>query len=224
MQNKWKETDATRFRDKPLHLADRGTSNQNSFNPRFRVNQMIDENSFAAFVRGVDRLNEWVGRTASWLSLALVLTTFSVAILRYGFGLGWIWLQELYVWMHGTIIMTAAAYTMLHDGHVRVDILYRTASARFRAWVNLIGTIGLLLPMLGAVWWVAWPYVLLSWHRLEVSREAGGMHGLYLFKTTLLIFCILMALQAIALIIRSILILINKTDPDTVLDAGPMGV
>lgn len=185
---------------------------------------MFSESFFAAFVRAIDRLNEWVGRTISWLALALVLTTFSVAVLRYGFGVGWIWLQESYVWMHGTIIMVAAAYTLLHDGHVRVDIFYRTASARFRAWVNLIGMVGLLLPMLGVVWWATWPYVLLSWHRLEESREAGGMHGLFLFKTTMLIFCILLALQAIAGVIRSIFILRNKPDPDTVPDTGPIGI
>jgi TRAP-type mannitol/chloroaromatic compound transport system permease small subunit len=162
----------------------------------------------------IDRLNELVGRATSWLVLGLVLTTFAVAVLRYAFGLGWIWLQESYVWMHGIVFMVAAGYTLLHDGHVRVDIFYRPASDRTKAWINLIGLAGFLLPTLAAVWWVAWPYVLHSWLRLEKSREAGGIPAIYLLKTALLAFCVLLALQGIALAIRSVFILMNRPDPD----------
>lgn len=154
----------------------------------------------------------------------MVLTTFAVAVLRYGFGLGWIWLQEIYVWMHGVIFMVAAGYTLLHDGHVRVDIFYRTASIRAKAWINLIGFVCFLMPTIAAIWWASWPYVLLSWQRFEVSREAGGMHGLYLLKTALLVFCVLLTLQGIALAIRSVFILMNRPDPDEIPDEKPAGM
>lgn len=163
--------------------------------------------SLAAVVRMIESLNERVGRTVAWLALAMVLNTFLVAVLRYGFSLGWIWLQELYVWMHGTIFMVAAGYTLLHDGHVRVDILYRAGSVRARAWVNLIGTALFLMPTLALLAWVTWPYVLLSWQRLETSREAGGMPGLFLWKTTMLAFVVLLTLQGLALVFRSIMVL-----------------
>ena len=168
----------------------------------------------SAIVKAVDGLNEWVGRVTSWLVLSMVINTFLVATLRYGFNLGWVWLQELYVWMHGTTIMVAAGYTFLHDGHVRVDIVYQAISRRAKAWVNLIGTIFLLFPTLAAVIWVAWPYVMLSWHRLETSREAGGMPGLFLWKTTILVFCALMFLQGLALICRSLLVLGGRETPN----------
>lgn len=183
-----------------------------------------DGGILAASVRFVDRVNETVGRWTSWLVLSLVLTTFLVTVLRYGFEVGWIWLQESYVWMHGTIIMVASGYTLLHDGHVRVDIFYRAASNRFKAWVNLFGVVAFLLPTLGVVWWASWPYVLLSWHRFEESREAGGLQGLYLLKTTMLVFCVLLALQGIALAIRSVFILMNRPDPDDVPDQGQTGM
>lgn len=166
----------------------------------------------AAMVRFIDRLNETIGRATSWLVLSMVLITCLVAVLRYGFDLGWIWLQEVYVWMHGTIIMVAAGYTLLHDGHVRVDIIYRSASPRYKAWVDLFGVLCLLFPMLGIVWWTAWPYVLTSWHRHEESRDAGGLQGLYLLKTMMLVFCILLALQGLALAIRSLMVLLDRTD------------
>ena len=168
----------------------------------------------AAFVKAVDGLNERVGRWTSWLVLTMVVNTFLVAVLRYGFDLGWVWLQELYVWMHGTIIMVAAGYTLRHDGHVRVDIFYQAISRRAKAWVNLIGTIFLLFPTIGAVIWVVWPYVMLSWQRLEVSREAGGMPGLFLWKTTMLVFCALLFLQGVALMCRSILVLSGRKNPN----------
>jgi len=161
----------------------------------------------ARFVRGIDRLNDVIGRAVSWLTLAMVLTTFSVVVARYGFAWGRVWIQESYVWMHGAVFTLAAAYTLLHDGHVRVDIFYRPASDRFKAWINLIGAVVLLLPTVLVVLYYTIPYVQSSWVRLEMSREAGGLKGLFLYKTIIPIFCVLMALQGLSLAGRSILVL-----------------
>lgn len=165
-------------------------------------------------VKAIDGLNERVGRAVSWLVLTLVFTTFIVAVLRYGFSIGWVWMQESYVWMHGIIFMVAAGYTFLHEGHVRIDIIYAALSARGRAIVNFFGVILLLLPSLSVIWWGAYPYVLLSWQRLETSREAGGLHGLFLWKTCMLIFVILLALQGISLAIRSFMVMRGDEDPN----------
>lgn len=177
---------------------------------------------FASVVLRIDKMNETIGRWTSWLAVTLVVTTFVVTVLRYGFEVGWIWLQEFSVWMHGTIIMVAVGYTLLHDSHVRVDIFYRSASDRYKAWVNLLGVVFLLLPTVAVVWWVAWPYVLLSWERLEESRNAGGMHGLYIWKTTILVFCIVLALQGISMALRAALVLMGRPAPDIedILDRG----
>lgn len=183
-----------------------------------------DGKKLAAAVRFIDHMNETIGRVVSWLVPTMVLTTFFVAVLRYGFEIGWIWLQELYVWMHGTIIMVAAGYALLHDGHVRVDVFYRAATPRAKAWVDLLGTLFFLIPTISVVWWVSWPYVLLSWQRLEISREAGGMHGLFILKSTMLAFCILMLLQGLAIAIRSAFVLLGRPDPDAVTDTGQTGM
>jgi TRAP-type mannitol/chloroaromatic compound transport system permease small subunit len=160
-----------------------------------------------AFVRSVDRLNDVIGRGVSWLTLAMVLVTFAVVVLRYGFSLGWVWLQESYVWLYALVFMLGAGYTLLHDGHVRVDIFYRPASIRFQAIVNLCGSLFLLLPMIITVAWVSIPYVVASWEQLEGSREAGGLEGLFLLKSVLLVFCLLVGLQGLAMAGRSVLIL-----------------
>lgn len=161
----------------------------------------------AALVRAIDRANEAIGRAVSWLSLAMVLTASFVVVARYGFAWGRVWLQESYVWLHGILFMFGAGYTLRHDGHVRVDIFYRPASERFKAWVDLLGALFLLAPVALLVLFVSWPYVVQSWLGLEASREAGGLPGLYLLKTVILLFCGLILAQGLALAGRSLLVL-----------------
>ncbi len=176
----------------------------------------------AAAVRTIDRLNETVGRGVAWLTLAMVLITFAVVVLRYIYAVGWVWMQESYVWLHGVVFMLGAGYTLLHRGHVRVDIFYRPASARHRAWVDLLGSLFLLLPVVTLIFAVSFGYVLDSWSRLEESREAGGLPGLFLLKTVILGFCVLMGLQGLALAGRSLLTLAGRDKPDS-LDASGEG-
>lgn len=190
----------------------------------------------AILVKLIDGLNDRVGRTVSWLMLGMVLMTCFVVILRYAilanmdpwleaewfansFGVPLVWLrenyvklQESYVWMHGITFMVGAGYTLLHDGHVRVDIFYRGASPRYQAKVNLIGCLLLLLPVLTVIGYYSYPYVADSWSKLEESREAGGLPGLFLLKSMLLVFVALMVLQAISLMARSILVLTNHPE------------
>ena len=166
----------------------------------------------ASFVRTVDRLNDWIGRGVAWLTLAMVLVTFLVVVLRYAFSLGWVWMQESYVWLHGIVFMVGAGYTLLHDGHVRVDIFYRSNSSRYKAWVDLGGALLLLLPVTAAVMWASWDYVLVSWAKMEESREAGGLPGLFLLKTVVWVFCVAVALQGLSLAARSFLVLAGHAE------------
>jgi TRAP-type mannitol/chloroaromatic compound transport system permease small subunit len=167
-------------------------------------------NALAILVRAVDRLNDAVGRGVAWLTLAMVVITFLVVVLRYVFSLGWVAMQESYVWLHGIVFMLGAGYTLLHGGHVRVDVIYRGASDRYRAWVDLVGAFVLLLPVVVAVFMASWDYVLVSWARLEASREAGGLPGLFLLKSVIWAFCLLVALQGLSLAGRSVLILAGR--------------
>ena len=162
----------------------------------------------------------------AWLTLAMVLITFAVVLLRYVFAIGWVWMQESYVWLHGIVFMLGAGYTLLHGGHVRVDIFYRDAGARRKALVDLFGSLLLLLPVVGLIFWVSLDYVANSWARLEESREAGGMPGLFLLKTVILGFCVLLGLQGLSLAGRSLLVLRGDRDlvaPDDSNGSGEAG-
>jgi TRAP-type mannitol/chloroaromatic compound transport system permease small subunit len=164
----------------------------------------------ASLARIIDAVNERVGRTIAWAALAMVLVQFTVVVLRYVFGFGSILMQESVIYLHAVLFMIGAGYTLLHDGHVRLDIFYRDASIRTKALVDLWGSIGLLIPVTVLIWWFSWPYVAGSWKVLEGSKETSGIHAVFLLKTVILVFAALMFAQGISLLVRSILTLTGR--------------
>ncbi len=142
------------------------------------------------------RLVALLGRGVAWMTLVMTLLTFGIVVLRYGFNLGWIWLQESVTYLHAMVFMVAAAWTFQSDDHVRVDILYREKSDRYRAWVNLLGTVLFLLPFSVFLLVIGWDYVASSWATHEASREAGGLPLVFLLKSLILVLPALLLLQS----------------------------
>ncbi len=163
-------------------------------------------------LRLFESVTEWVGRAVSWLSLLMVLVTFAVVVLRYAFDLGWIAMQESVTYMHAVLFLAGAAYTLRHQGHVRVDIFYRRFSPRTRAWVDLLGTLLLLMPVCLFIFYISWAYVADSWSLLEGSREAGGLDGVFLLKSMILVMAGLLVLQGVAILLRCTLLLGGHAD------------
>lgn len=166
-----------------------------------------------ALSRFLDAFSDLVGRAIAWLTAAMVLTTFLVVVLRYAFDWGAIAMQESVTYMHAAVFMLGAAYTLRHDGHVRVDIVYRRLGARGRALVNLLGTLLLLMPVSLYILFESLPYVTASWSVLEGSREAGGLPGVYLLKALMLVMPALLILQGLADALRSLLVLRAPREP-----------
>lgn len=137
------------------------------------------------------------GKAVAWLTLVMVLLTFIIVILRYGFNLGWIWLQESLTYLHVAVFSVVAAWTLQQDGHVRVDIFYAKMTDRNRARVDLLGSLIFLLPFCLFMLIIAWPYVANSWMLLETSREAGGLPFVFLLKSLILVMPALLLGQAI---------------------------
>ena len=152
---------------------------------------------------GIDRLIAAIGRAVAWLALAIVLVQFAVVLLRYAFGIGSIWLSESVIYGHATMFMLASAWTLQTGGHVRVDIFYADASPRTKAMVDLLGSLLLLLPFVAVILWFALPYVARSWVLLERSRETSGLPFVYLLKTIIPLFAVLLGLQGISQAIRA---------------------
>ena len=160
-----------------------------------------------ALAGSLDLVNAWVGRLVAWLAVAMVLVTFLVVVLRYGFDQGSIALQESVTYMHAMLFMLAAAYTLQRDGHVRVDIFYQGFSRRGRAWVDLLGTLVLLIPVCLFILASSWGYVTESWAVHEGSREAGGLPYVYWLKTLMVLMPLLLLLQGVVWVLRNALFL-----------------
>ena len=140
----------------------------------------------------------------------MVAVVFTVVVLRYGFSIGFIWMQEIYVWLHSFIFMLGSGFTYLANEHVRIDVFYREASEKYKAWVNLIGNIFLLSPFLYIIWKYSYPFVYRSFLMNEVSREAGGMPALYILKSAILWFCLVLFLQLISNVCKSLMVITGK--------------
>lgn len=151
----------------------------------------------------LDWINRSIGLVVAWLALAMVLVTFVVVVLRYILDTGSIALQESVTYMYAILFMLGAAYTLQQDGHVRVDILYQGFSRRGRAWVDLLGTLFLLTPVSVFLLLSSWEYVADAWSIREGSREAGGIPGVWLLKTLLVVMPLLMLLQGLIWVLRN---------------------
>ncbi len=158
-------------------------------------------------IRLICRINLLLGHVFSWFSLGIVLVCFTVVVMRYFFSSGFVWMQDLYVWLNGMMFMGIAGFTLFQNGHVRVDIFYRPAGNRRKALIDMIGAILFIVPFLCIITIYSLPYVVRSWGFMEGSANFGGMPGLYVVKSFILVFVVVVALQALAMIMRSILIL-----------------
>ena len=154
----------------------------------------------------IDRFSDATGKLTAWLTLLMVITTVVIVIMRYVFDAGLIWLQESVIWMHATVFMVGAGYTLLHEEHVRVDIFYRNMSARRKAWINLLGVLFFLLPLCAFLALKAWDFATTSWVMREASRESGGLPYplLPLVKTVLIVMPVTLGLQGLSLLLQSL--------------------
>ncbi|QDY71088.1 TRAP transporter small permease subunit [Qingshengfaniella alkalisoli] len=166
----------------------------------------------AGLVRIICWLNIIVGRVFSWLSLGIVLVCFTVVVQRYVFSVSYVWMQDLYIWLSGAMFTSVAGFALFRDDHVRVDLFYRPASVQRKAVIDLIGVVVFLLPSMYVVSAYSLPFVERAWSYKEASANVGGMPGLFILKTFILMFAGLIALQGIAMALRSILVLCGKED------------
>jgi TRAP-type mannitol/chloroaromatic compound transport system permease small subunit len=153
----------------------------------------------------MEQFIDWSGRVVSWCVLLMVLLTFLVVVLRYVFDSGWIALQESVSYLHSLVFLLGAAYTLKHDAHVRVDIFYSRFSERSKAWVELLGHLFILIPVMLFIAWISWPYISDAWSVKESSRDAGGLPGVYLLKSLILLMSGLLIIQALVLVMRAAL-------------------
>ncbi|MEM8626015.1 MAG: TRAP transporter small permease subunit [Pseudomonadota bacterium] len=151
-----------------------------------------------------DWLNRVVGQAVRWLAIAMVLAQFAIVVGRYVFGVYDIAAQESVLYMHAALFMLAAGWTLQKDAHVRIDILYARASPRTRRIIDIAGHTLFLIPSMLALFWWSWPSVRNSWAILEGPISVGGIEAVFLMKSLIPAFCILLILQSLAILTRLI--------------------
>lgn len=166
-------------------------------------------NGLRAVVHSIDRLTDVSGRTLAWLALAMGALTALIVVMRYGFNVNSIYVQELVVYLHGSLFMLGAAFALKRGAHVRVDIFYRRFSPRGRAWVDALGGIVFLIPFCLFVLGVSWQFVTESWAIREISSEPGGIPAVFLLKTLIPLMAANLLLQGIAETLRNALVLVE---------------
>ncbi len=158
----------------------------------------------------INVINEWIGRIISWLIVAMVFITFLNVVMRYGFNFGLIAIQESVIYLHSFAFMLAIAYTYKHNQHVRVDIFYCKYSLTQKAWVDLFGTMLLLLPFCIYLIYASYDYAYNSWQLLEGSREAGGLPLVFILKSLIPMMPLLLLLQGISTVCSSLITLTQE--------------
>ena len=156
-----------------------------------------------SLLRILEKPNQWAGTFCAWSLFAMMLCNALVVVLRYGFGIGFIALQEAVNYFHAAAFMLGVAYTLQQNEHVRVDIFYQAFNPIQKAWVDALGTLTLLLPFAGFLLYCGWFFFLDAWHIKESSPEPGGLAFLYLYKAIMPLATFLLILQALVLLLRS---------------------
>lgn len=163
-------------------------------------------------MRAINLANRVIGNVFLWLSVGIVLVCFWVVVERYMFSTTRLWMQDLYPWLNGAMFTAVAGYALYRNDHVRVDIFYRPASFRSKAVLDMLGTLLFLLPFAYVVWTYSLTFVMRSWNLHEASANPGGAQGLFVLKTFILVFAVVVGVQGIAMLIRSILTLAGRED------------
>ncbi|PHP26569.1 TRAP transporter small permease subunit [Limimaricola cinnabarinus] len=168
--------------------------------------------ALAAVVTAISALNRVIGHVFSWLALGIVVVCFTVVVQRYVFAISYVWMQDLYIWLNGAMFTAVAGFALLRDDHVRVDIFYRPASIPKKALIDLIGVVLFLVPFCIVVYLYAMPFVQRSWGYYEASANIGGLEGLFILKSFIIVFAVLVGLQGLAMAGRAILTLKGRDE------------
>lgn len=152
----------------------------------------------------LDAINRTIGSGARWLALAMLLVQFGVVVLRYVFGSSYIAFQEAVIYLHAALFMLCIGYTLLLDGHVRVDVFYSEMSARRRAAIDFFGSILFLIPTCLALLWFTWRFAANSWAIREGAMSVGGIPAVFVLKSLVPLMAVLLLIQGISLALRAL--------------------
>ena len=128
-----------------------------------------------ALSRAIDFVNEHIGRVVYWLVLIVALISAGNATSRYALNMASNAWLELQWYLFAAIFLLCAGYTLLHNEHIRIDVLSSRLSRRTQIWIDVFGMVFFLLPMTLFIMWLSWPIFMNAWTSGEISGNAGGL-------------------------------------------------
>lgn len=171
-------------------------------------------NALKTICRWIDTMNEWLGRGVAWVTAGLVLVVFVDVVMRYVFNTSYVFTQELEWHVFGFIFLIGSGYTLLHDGHVRVDVIYQRLGVKGKAWTNLIGVIFFALPGCFMVVVTSWKFTYNAWAVMECSPDPGGIPFRFIVKGFITVGFAIIFVQALSMGIHSFLQIFGKENPE----------
>ncbi|NNC36240.1 MAG: TRAP transporter small permease subunit [Hyphomonadaceae bacterium] len=183
---------------------------------------MFLENFARSTIELIDQLSVSIAETIKWLLVALVVSVAFGVIALSIFGQAWTKFDESATYFHATVILLGSAATLLAGQHVRVDIFHTRMSPKSKALVEIIGFYALLLPFCLVLIWNAQSFVRLAWVSLEGSPESDGIQGLFVLKTLVSVFAVMMLVQGFSIACRAALLLTGKTPPELPNNIDPL--
>ncbi len=168
--------------------------------------------SAGKLITGIDTFTETSGKAVSWLVLAMVVLIGYDVAMRYLFQQGSVAMQELEWHLFALLFLLGGAYTLKHDDHVRVDILFKSrfVSDRGRAWINILGTLLFLFPFCLLILITSWPFVENAFYYNEGSPDPGGLPYRFILKAAILLGFLMIMLQGLADLLKHVQVLLNK--------------
>ena len=187
---------------KKMSYSDQKKIGENSVSENSLTSKNLKKNT--SVQNSAEEFIAFIGQSVAWLTLAMAFLTVLVVILRSTFNIGAIALQETIVYFHAAVFLLGSAFTLLTDGHVRVDVFYRRFRPKNKAKVDLFGTLFLLLPTAIFILFYCWQYVMNSWAILEKSQESSGLPLVFILKSLMLGLPILLFIQGCSHVITLI--------------------
>lgn len=132
-------------------------------------------NALLGLSRFIDAMTERVGKSAMWLLLVAVLISAVNAIVRKAFNYSSNGLLEIQWYLFGGAFLLGASYALLHNEHVRIDVVAGKFSKRTQTWIEVVGTLLFLFPFCAMVLWTSIPFAVRSVVSQEMSVNAGGL-------------------------------------------------
>ena len=133
--------------------------------------------------------------------------------MRYLFNSGSVAIQELEWHLFSIIFLFGSAYTLKHNEHVRLDILYNSKliNERMRLWFDVLGTLIFLLPFCVLIIISAWPFVMQAYIHAEISPDPGGLPSRWLIKAAIPIGFFMLLIQGISELLKKVCLALEKS-------------